>query len=471
MTSRSIEVPSPLPVIDGHPAATIPLVQQADEALRRHRQGRPDWALFDTRVHTHHEAARALPARPLLGLEGTAAIAEACNKPSVGRSRAIYLHVPYCPAICAFCAFFRLPRGKADLDAYVDALLHQIDRYGRTKWAHAGPIEAVYFGGGTPTVLEAHHFERLLERLGERFDLSDEVEITVESRCHGTDSDYWRRLRAAGVNRVSLGVQSFDTDVRRGVGRVSSREEVALSVADLRSAAIPCVTADLIYNLPKQTLRTFQRDLQTVDELSLDGVSIYCLIPFPGSALMRRIEAGSEPPLGGREAEYVYFRGASGYFARSGRWKRMSPVHFAGSAVEHNAYNSVRSGRSDVLGIGSGAGSRVGNVSWMNHMSVEKYLAAQANGESAEAMTFAHPPLSPALAQFQAMSESLAVTLDRRKGAIPPSIVGIMSTLVACGLLICTGDGWSLTETGCFWSYNISSIINSAIHNHLTKTT
>ncbi len=461
---------APPPSTHGHGAPLGDPLEELQEACRRHKQGAPPWKLFDRRIATHHEATRGLASRTLTGGDATAAIARTCNAPLPDIPRTIYLHTPYCPSLCTFCAFFRQPRNGADLDVYTRALSTQLAHFGNTPWARLGDIHALYFGGGTPTVLEPRHFEELLSHIRCLYALSPDIEITVESRCHGTDREYWERLCAAGVNRVSLGVQSFDTDVRRRVGRISNTAEIEAMVRQLRDAGISTISVDLIYNLPGQTPETFARDLRRVDALGLDGASIYSLIPFPRSTLMKRIEEGKEPPLGDAETAYGYFAQASEFFAARTHWKRASPVHFVRDGQDQNVYNRVRSGRSDVLGIGSGAGSRIGNVAFMNHMTVDRYLESQDAGEPGHAKVFSRPSLGRTQEALSAFPESLHLELDGSPEVCSENISALLRGLHNSGLAQQAGRHWKMTEAGCYWSYNVASIINTTIQHEINST-
>ncbi len=436
-------------------------------AVERHRKNEPVWKLFDRRVRSHHEAVRGLPVVPVAKGERTRRIARALDGPESAPAHAIYIHIPFCHTICSFCAFFRQPKGEADLDSYVDAVCHQLVRYGRSAWANSKQIDSVYLGGGTPTVLSHRQLGRILSIVREHFPVDEQTEITVETRCGDLTKPYWKRLRAQGVNRVSLGVQTFDTGTRRAVGRRSSTDQIQESIGYIHDAGISSISVDLIYNLPHQNIQLWRSDFDVLRSLPVSGASVYALIPFPRSTLMRRIAEGKESPLGGVEEEHEYFKVACGEALRVPRWKRFSPFHFGDASRETNKYNSSRAGNAEVLGVGTGAGGSLGGISFMNMSSVEDYCQAQTEGSDENLMVFESPGLSSAEKMLRSLPESL--TCRMRDLAIDSSSLtaGTVESLLNAGLLTRSDKHLRVTNSGCFWTYNLSALLTASIAEDL----
>lgn len=441
---------------DGSPAeAAAP----AQEALRRGRDGMPVWRWFDQRQRGH-TAGPAL-GRPLEAAAGSALLDHRLAKPRDARRRVAYVHIPFCSKICTFCAFCRqASAGDHLVEAYVDALCGEIDHLRRTAWANARPFDAVYLGGGTPTTLSPPQTQRLLAKLSE-LPLTEDCEITVEGRVDGLERADVQRLVEAGVTRLSIGVQSFDTDVRRGVNRLADRDRVLRCLADAADAGIANLSVDLIYNLPGQSSATWARTLGTLARTPVTGCSVYALIPQPRSILGRQL-ARDQVQLAGLDAEYRYHCAAVDHFHHRPGWQRYSSVHYGRRDRETHRYNSVRGGDADVIGLGAGAGWRVGDLAGMNCTSASRFVARAATGDSTVEF-FAQTP--PAMQTYEAL-----FNLVHGPGAgfeqferLLPDWVDELEALVDLGLIRRDGDWCQLTDDGCFWAYNLAHLLGEAI--------
>ncbi|MBI4581201.1 MAG: radical SAM protein, partial [Planctomycetes bacterium] len=346
---------------------------QVHEALRRKRAGRPVWEWFDRRVRTHQEATAGLGGRMCRGDAACRRLAAVLDETHSDRPRVLYLHVPFCRRICTFCAFIRQAVSPA-IDPYVAALGREIDAVARRRWSRARPFAAVYFGGGTPTVLDADSLVGLVRQVRERFPLDPTCEFTVEARFDGVDEDYLACLRDAGVNRVSFGVQTFDTQIRGRIGRVVDHDGILRTLDAAGRLGFGSISVDLIYNLPGQTEATWADDLRCLASTPASGASVYGLIPFPNSGLCRAIAAGQEPPLGGINVEYYLHRQADRALLGRPGWRRMLPFHYGREGVETRTYNGSRLGGVDVLGLGCGAGGELNGVAYMHEMDVARFI-------------------------------------------------------------------------------------------------
>mgnify|MGYP000302839662 FL=1 len=166
----------------------------------------------------------------------------------------------------------------------------------------------MFFGGGTPTALSDADLTRLIRTVRERLPLASDCEITLEGRIHDLSESKVEAALHAGVNRFSLGVQSFDTRVRQSIGRIDDRETVIATLRRMVEKQGAVVIADLIYGLPYQSMEVWENDVRTQFELGIAGGDLYQLNVFPGSELARRIDAGDLPMLPTTEEQAEYFR-------------------------------------------------------------------------------------------------------------------------------------------------------------------
>lgn len=453
-------------------AASDPL---APLVLARERQaaGVPVWAWFDRKLRGHMEATGALGGRRIPPETTAEHLLQVFEKPAQ-RSRVIYVHIPYCSRICSFCSFFRQPLGSADLEAYVQAVLTQIARIATAPWVRHGPaFEAIYFGGGTPTVLAPRQLGRLLGALQRALPIATEAEITCECRCADVTPEGLRELHAAGFNRLSFGVQSFDTAVRRAVGRIATGAQIRERLDQAAGQGFANVSVDLIYNLPGQTLAHWEADLQHAMAAPITGVSAYALIPMRGSQLVRQIAAGRAQPLGDLAHEYALWQRACAVLASRPDWRRLSFQHFGQIARERNRYNAVRSGQSDILGLGAGAGGQVGETMIINPMDIAAYLAHQQPptipdpepvlAAYAGAMLFeGHEQHRPGR-QANRLVEGPGLSRRQLLAALP-GFDATLAELLALDLVRAdASDHLTLSSDGCFWGYNLTALLTGAI--------
>ncbi|WP_319530411.1 radical SAM protein [uncultured Cohaesibacter sp.] len=169
-----------------------------------------------------------------------------------------YVHIPFCENHCLFCGFYQNP-WRVDAGAsYVDLVLKQAATFEGKKVMEGPPLRALYFGGGTPTALAAKDIGRLVSGLRTLLPLAPDCEITLEGRVHSFTEDKMEAAFKAGVNRVSLGVQTFDTRIRRSLGRKRTKDDVIRTLQTLMAMDSAAIVIDMMYGLPGQTLKSWQ---------------------------------------------------------------------------------------------------------------------------------------------------------------------------------------------------------------------
>ena len=191
-------------------------------------------------------------------------------RPRMGKTVA-YIHVPFCETHCLYCGFYNKAYRSDDSRLYADALIQELRLWRGHPAQEAGPVHAVYMGGGTPTALEADDIRRILNEARAVLPLANDCEITVEGRLSNFGPDKMEACFEGGANRFSFGVQSFDTDIRRAMGRVSDRETLIRQLELVQSYDQAAVIVDLIYGFPMQTMERWQEDIATAQSRRLDG--------------------------------------------------------------------------------------------------------------------------------------------------------------------------------------------------------
>jgi len=187
----------------------------------------------------------------------------------------IYIHIPYCERKCIYCDFYSI-ENLASKDRFLAALLNEIDMYA-LRYA-AEPIETIFFGGGTPSLLSPSVIASILDRLTARFRILPDAEITMEANPGTVTPDSFRGYRSAGINRLSIGIQSFHREELEFLGRIHSAEEAERAVADAYRAGFTNVNIDLIFSLPSQTRARWEETLRRALALHPVHISAYSLI-------------------------------------------------------------------------------------------------------------------------------------------------------------------------------------------------
>ncbi|MHB8313720.1 MAG: radical SAM family heme chaperone HemW [Candidatus Dormibacteria bacterium] len=207
-----------------------------------------------------------------------------------GPARSLYLHIPFCTQRCHYCDF-AIQVGGPDLQGrYLQALLEELRWLGEARVA--APLESVFLGGGTPSLLRPELLERLLQAVVARFRLAPQAEVTIEANPEGVTSERVRLWSGLGINRVSLGVQSLDDSTLSWLGRSHDADQAELALAAVRQAGMVALSCDLIYAVPGQDAATFERGLRRVLEFQPEHVSCYELTVEPGTPLARGVAAG-----------------------------------------------------------------------------------------------------------------------------------------------------------------------------------
>lgn len=286
-----------------------------------------------------------------------------------------YVHIPFCANHCVFCGFYR-NGWKAGLGSrYVDRLIAEIAAEAGER-APGGRIDAVYLGGGTPTILAAEDLARLIGALREQLPLAPDCEITVEGRISHFDRAKVDACLAAGANRFSIGIQTFNSAIRRRLGRKHEGEAAAAYLAELARHSQAVVVADLIFGLPGQDEAIWQRDLDTALSLGLSGLDVYAFNLFPGLPIQRMIDKGAFPAAPGLAAQAWQYALAVRTLVAAG-WSQISNSHFAApEGAERNRYNLAIKAGAECLAFGSGAGGQCGGMSYAVEPELETYLGA-----------------------------------------------------------------------------------------------
>lgn len=299
----------------------------------------------------------------------------------------LYLHIPFCHAKCHYCDFNSYAGMLGLREQYVAALADEI-RFAGARVRHpSGALRrcrTIFFGGGTPSLLTADQVGALLDATRESFALDDQAEITLEANPGTLEYGHLDDLRAAGINRLSMGAQSFDAGLLRWMGRIHTPEEVESAVAAARAAGFDNLNLDFIYALPGQSLATWQSTLDRALLLRPEHLSLYSLIVEEGTPLYRWVEKGRVKPADEDLAADMYEYAAERLAAAGYRQYEVSNWALEGQACEHNLtyWHNL-----PYIGLGAGASSWYGQHRFTEVKPVRSYLARVAEARAADSTT------------------------------------------------------------------------------------
>jgi len=342
---------------------------------------------------------------------------EAAAAPFAEPSLIVYLHFPFCRSRCSFCPFYSGGGTAAERHDYVELLKRELSEAEGSFLSF--PVNSIYFGGGTPSDMTPDELAGLLETLHRKFKLANDCEITLESRIDGLNDELIDTALSNGVNRFSLGVQTFDTAMRRGLGRVSDRKAVLDTITRLKRHNQASVAADLLYGLPGETPEMLLADLDTLIESGLSGFSFYRLRVHKDLALAQSVNAGKLPSVPDEGACFELHRLGEEYLEAAGA-KRLSVKHFSFSPRERNLHNEISANKGPCLPFGAGAGGRLGNYRFKLCSDRSAYVAKVLAGMKPLENAGKFPADYPLGAKISAqLYRSMSLNLNELETAVP----------------------------------------------------
>jgi oxygen-independent coproporphyrinogen-3 oxidase len=300
----------------------------------------------------------------------------------------LYIHVPFCSAICNYCNFNRGLFDAGLKARYVEALVTEIDRAGRaggageageTGGAGRESVDTIYFGGGTPSLLEPDEIGRLIAACRVAFDLTPDAEITLEANPESVDQPRLAAFRGVGVNRLSFGVQSFRESELRRLSRLHTADRARTAVTEARAAGFDNLSLDLMMWLPEQTVADWLESVDRAIDLGPDHLSLYLLEVYPNAPLKDEMARARWSQAPDDDAAEMYLTAMDRLQSVGYEQYEISNVARLGRYSRHNI-KYWRDGQ--WLGLGCGAHSTRGAVRWRNVPSTDDYVRRLALGES-----------------------------------------------------------------------------------------
>ncbi|HEY2569322.1 MAG TPA: radical SAM family heme chaperone HemW [Candidatus Udaeobacter sp.] len=354
---------------------------------------------------------------------------------AAGPIRHLYVHIPFCARICPYCAFYKDLLDRSQTSRFCEALLRDLDQQ---RASFTLSPETIYFGGGTPTALTTSQLEFLLGGFQQRLDLSSLAEWTIEANPGSVSARKAVLLRELGITRVSLGVQSWDDDLLKVLGREHNSQQAEQSFQILRTAGFANINIDLMFGLPGQKIEQWKSTLETTLFLRPEHISAYCLTYEEDTEYFLRHARGEL--LQDTDADGRFFELAMSTLENAG-YEQYEISNYARpgfGSVHNRAYWLGK----DYLGIGPSAFSTVGLSRWQNICDYRAYADHILSGQSSRGAT-------EHLTSEMKRTERIALSLRTNNGVIASDLRGKdTEELISLGLLRKSNGSFLLTRRG-----------------------
>jgi len=356
-----------------------------------------------------------------------------------------YVHIPFCTQICYYCDFSKVFIKNQPVDSYLEHLIEEYDSYDIKK------LRTLYIGGGTPTALSAPQLAFLLEKLTDKLDLSYLEELTIEANPGDLDQEKIAVLKDSPVNRVSLGVQTFNDRMLKQIGRSHSEKDIYENIANLKKAGFDNISIDLIYALPKQTMEDVKTNVAKAIALDIPHMSLYSLILENHTVFMNRMRRG-KLSLPKEDLEAEMFEYIIAELEKAG-FEHYEISNFSKPGFE-SCHNLMYWDNAEYYGIGAGASGYVDGVRYKNHGPIRHYLEAVKAGDARvqeEVLTLKEQMEEEMFLGLRKKSgvskkrfeEKFGISFEEQYGAV-------VSELTEQGLLVPDRDIVRMTKQGLF---------------------
>jgi oxygen-independent coproporphyrinogen-3 oxidase len=375
----------------------------------------------------------------------------------------LYIHIPFCSAICTYCNF---NRGLYDQDLkiqYVAALIEEIRRAnGGASEEPGAPVGAdtIYFGGGTPSLLEPREVQSLIGACRATFDMPNDIEVTLEANPETVTAETLHAFRVAGVNRISFGVQSFRADELKKLGRLHDAHRARQAYGWARQAGFENVSLDLMMWLPGQTVQHTMQSVETLVDLRPDHASLYLLELYPHAPLQALMRESGEKLASDDEAADMYEAAMARLEQAEYQQYEISSVARPGRQSRHNLkYWSD----GEWLGFGCGAHSTRHPVRWKNVSDTADYVRRVASGStvvSERRVLTSAAMVEEALFMGLRLNEGVDLSaIDARYGVDTWARYGAaLEPHMAAGLVRHEGSRLLLTRQGMLLSHEVMAV-------------
>lgn len=373
------------------------------------------------------------------------------ENPAGEKEGVIYVHVPYCDKICSFC---NLNRKKLDndLEDYTNFLVSEFEKYGKTPYMKSKEIKVVFFGGGTPTILKEHQLEKIFRSIHENYNLSDDCEFTLETTLHNLNINKIKVLEKYGVNRLSVGIQSFAEKGRNILNRTFTKEEAIKRLKELKENFSGMVCTDIIYNYPEETVEEVMEDAKIVADLEIDSTSFYSLMIHEGSKMSKDIKENTFELNYQLETDRKLHHAFLETLLATGEYEVMEHTKVVRKGKDRYNYIRFTHKGADILPIGIGAGGKIADTDIFRINNEKAFYMLSENTEEENRFKrisglFQYPEV-----YFTDLKKYVSEEVFE-------GLYKLFKNFEAKGYMKVYDTHTELTTEGIFWGNNISSVI------------
>ncbi len=417
--------------------------------------------VYENRCRSHHDSTSLLK-NTFISEEKPREYIKKLLAAQAKKSRAIYIHVPYCSKICSFCNMNRGLLNK-DINQYHALLTESIKKICTYPYIESKEFESVYFGGGTPTTLSAQQIKEVLQAIYDYLPICSNAEISFETSITELTEDRLAVMKEMGVNRFSIGVQSFVDRARKLFARRGTGQDAVDKIGRVIEMGFKNTNIDLIYNYPAQNVEELSYDLGMIKELDLAGLSYYSLIRHEGSVLDKRIKAGEVVHLASLAKEKGFFTKIYRELRKS-NYNLLELTKLTNQNRDRYQYIQIRNRGGDVLALGIGAGGRLGDYSYFNGMSKEMIENNKSPlSPMGRIVTADYNRIDRIRGQLQFGTLNFREIEAEIDFDLKENCAEFLAEIAAKGLIELDEKGFELTEDGIFWGNNISRDLTNRI--------
>lgn len=281
----------------------------------------------------------------------------------------LYLHIPFCIKKCKYCDFVSYNQNNSMIDAYTDALIKEMNMYKNRLIDYK--IKTIFIGGGTPSILDINKLDEVVKQLHKKFNISGDIEFSIESNPGTLTKEKLKFYNSIGINRLSIGLQSFNNEILKFIGRIHSKEDFIENYYSARDAGFKNINIDLIYGLPGQNLNDWERTLQQAIKIKPEHVSAYSLKIEEGTTFHKLFEERKLNLPSDEEDRDMYHLGISLLNKNGIKQYEISNFSKAGYECKHNL---IYWNNQEYLGMGVSAHSYLNKNRFSNFNDINEYI-------------------------------------------------------------------------------------------------
>lgn len=404
--------------------------------------------MFKERLKSHHDVKDVINSKIKRKLATPLALRKILNSDPVEKDGGIYVHTPYCDKICSFCNMNR-KQVDNDLEEYTNYLIKNMNRLGNKRYIQQKEFSVIFFGGGTPTIFKAEQLKKIITALRENFKFAKEYEFTFETTLHNLTDEKLKIMENLGVNRLSIGIQTFSNKGRTTLNRTYDQNKVISRIKELQERFKGIICIDIIYNYVEETLKEVAEDAKILTELNVASSSFYSLMIHEGSDLSKTLGSDEKKSL----YEIQWDKKLHHEFLKNSLERGYTILEHTKITSGKDCYRYIKNVHQlkDLIPIGIGAGGRIGNLEIYN---LNKFITFYAKDSEIKRKL----QLLGGATQYHTVSLE---SLKNISGTAYEKIYQVLLNLEERGYLTIDlkDASYSYTLDGTFWGNNISALL------------